>query len=88
MDSVMRTLLVLSAWLCVQGQLDMLTHGEDFQQATTCQPLMNQGRNNVIALQLRILIDMYSVSHPIMQRGFPEKVLGISPGLWAATAAR
>ena len=52
MDSVMRTLLVLSAWLCVQGRLEdvrkeNMAHEGDFQQSgriptTTCLPLLNQ----------------------------------------------
>ena len=60
MDSVMRTLLVLSAWLCVQGRLDDDMRNEDFQQSgriptTTCLPMLNQGcDNDVIAAQLRI----------------------------------
>ena len=67
MDSVMRTLLVLSAWLCVQGRLDVRkegqVHDEDFHQSgriptTTCLPLLNQGYIIVIGIgvQLRILI--------------------------------
>ena len=57
MNSVMRTILVLTAWLCAQpagrvsGKIEDFPKGEDLQSdrmpATTCLPQLNQGCNDV-----------------------------------------